>query len=68
MVAASVIAVDSSGGTSGFVARCWSANELVMPPSRIAPMSAVPSDAPRFWAVPWSPPAWFVCVRVDATT
>ena len=24
-------------------------------------MSAVPSDAPRFWAVPWSPPAWFVC-------
>ena len=24
-------------------------------------MSAVPSDAPRFWAVPWRPPASFVC-------
>ena len=24
-------------------------------------MSAVPSDAPRFCAVPWRPPASFVC-------
>jgi hypothetical protein len=28
---------------------------------RIAPISAVPSDAPRFWAVPCRPPASLVC-------
>jgi hypothetical protein len=31
-------------------------------PSKTAPMIAVPSEDPRFWAVPWSPPASLVCV------
>ena len=36
------------------------ANPLVKPISRTAPISAVPSDAPRFCAVPCSPPASLV--------
>ena len=34
--------------------------------SRTAPMIAVPSDEPRFCAVPWSPPASLVCVGETA--
>jgi len=37
-----------------------STNPCVSPARRIAPMSAVPNDAPRFWAVPWRPPASLV--------
>ena len=34
--------------------------------SRTAPTIAVPSEDPRFWAVPWSPPASLVCVGATA--
>ena len=63
-VAYSVSAARVSTGIASLSSMLFT-NAVESPPSRNAPMSAVPSDAPRFCAVPWSPPAWFVC---DAST
>ena len=51
--------VFTSAGTAGF---CWirSLNPFSSPSSSTEPISAVPSDAPRFCAVPCRPPASFV--------
>ncbi len=54
-----MIWVFTSAGTAGF---CWirALNPFSSPSSSTEPISAVPRDAPRFCAVPWSPPASFV--------
>ena len=51
----------AAAGTSG-LSVMRSLKPVASAASRTAPMIAVPSEDPRFCAVPWSPPASLVCV------
>ena len=54
----------AAGGTSG-LSLMRSLKPVASDASSTAPMIAVPSEEPRFCAVPWSPPASLVCVGRD---
>ena len=54
----------AAAGTSGLSAM-RSLKPVASDASSTAPMIAVPSEDPRFWAVPWSPPASLVFVGRD---
>ena len=55
----------AAAGTAG-LSVMRSLKPVASEPSSTAPMIAVPSEEPRFWAVPWSPPASLVCVGATA--
>ena len=55
----------AAAGTPGLVVM-RSLKPVASDPSKTAPTIAVPSEDPRFWAVPWSPPASLVCVGATA--
>jgi hypothetical protein len=57
--AISATAARTGGGTAGFCSR-REMSPLVKAAMSTEPISAVPSEAPRFWAVPWRPPASLV--------
>ena len=54
----------TGAGTAGFCST-RATKPLVSAAISTAPISAVPSEAPRFWAVPWRPPASFVLLGID---